>query len=150
MHGAGHLITEGNKVGQMSFAFDKAILALPNHCLVLYVPGNGFQEDLLHNLPNTGQLGLPWIFQDNTCLSWGWTQHLWVFHSSSISPDCHYLSKMKKASLWQINQVAQHPWVQPIYSLWLMYVLSSCIVGDAPLPQTLPLCSGRPEGRTLQ
>lgn len=62
MHGASHLITEGNKVGQMSFAFDKAILALPNHCLVLYVPGNGFQEDLLHNLPDTGQLGLPWIF----------------------------------------------------------------------------------------
>lgn len=87
--------------------------------------------------------------QDNSWLSWWWTQHLSVFHSSGISPDCHYLSKMKKASLWQVNQVFQYPWMQPIYSLWLTYVLSSCIVGYASLPQTLLLCSGRPEGRTL-
>lgn len=64
VHGAGHLITEGNKVGQMSYAFDKAILALPNHCLVLYVPGNGSIT-----FPTLASLDFPGSSQDNTCLS---------------------------------------------------------------------------------
>lgn len=62
IHGASHLITQDKKVGLMSFAFYKVILAVANHCLVLSVPGNGFQEDLLRYLPNTGQLVLLWIF----------------------------------------------------------------------------------------
>lgn len=61
-HGDSHLITQGNKVDQMSFAFGKVIVAFLNRHLLLYMPGNGFQESLLHNLPNIGQLVLPWIF----------------------------------------------------------------------------------------
>lgn len=61
IHGASPLIMQGSKVGQVSFGFDKATLALPNHHLVLLCAQKRFLEDLLHNLTCIGQLVLPWI-----------------------------------------------------------------------------------------
>lgn len=62
IHGASPLIMQGSKVGQVSFGFDKATLALPSHHLVLLCAQKHFLEDLLHNLTCLGQLVLSWIF----------------------------------------------------------------------------------------
>lgn len=61
----------------------------------------------------------------------------------STHEESPWLSKMKKALLWWINQVSWHPWTESIYCLWLMYVLSFCIVANDSLAQILLLCSGK-------
>ena len=51
IHRASHLIREGSQVGQARFTLEKSNVAVPSHLLVLYVPGNGFQKELLCDLP---------------------------------------------------------------------------------------------------
>lgn len=48
---ASPLIMEHSQVGQPQFALGDPELAVPRPLLVLHVLGNGFQEDLIHNLP---------------------------------------------------------------------------------------------------
>jgi len=42
-------IIEGYQVGQAQFALGEAMLAIPNHLLVIHAPYHCFQEDLLHD-----------------------------------------------------------------------------------------------------
>lgn len=44
---ASHPIREGSQAGRAQFTLDKSNLAVSSHFLVLYVPGNGFQKELL-------------------------------------------------------------------------------------------------------
>ena len=43
-------IIEGGQVGQALFPCGKSLLTVPNWFLVLHVPGNVFQEDLLPDI----------------------------------------------------------------------------------------------------
>lgn len=141
IRGASPLITQGSKVGQISFGFDKGILALPSHHLVLYVPENAFCKICFITFPTLTSftfLDLARI----TPLFHEEGQNICEFATHQESPWLLLLSKMKKALLWQSNQVSWHPWMESIYCLWLMHVLSSCIAGNASLAQSLLLCSG--------
>lgn len=46
----GHLVIEGDQFGQVGPAFDKPMLAGPDHLIILHVPHDGTQDELLHNL----------------------------------------------------------------------------------------------------
>jgi len=47
----GHLVTEGDQVSEAGPAFHKPMLAGPDPLVVLYMPCDGTQDDLLLNLP---------------------------------------------------------------------------------------------------
>lgn len=47
----GHLVVEGDQVGQTGPAFHKSMLASSDPLVVLSVLHGGIQEDLLHGLP---------------------------------------------------------------------------------------------------
>lgn len=90
--GASTLITQGSKVDQISFGFGKAVLALPNHHLVLYVLENSSWNICSLTFPTLTSLYFPGSSQHNSCISWRRTKHLWVFHSSGISLTCYLQS----------------------------------------------------------
>lgn len=69
IHGASPLIMQGSKVGQISFGFEKAILALSNHHLVLYVPENASWKICSLTFPTLARLYLPGSSQGNSCIS---------------------------------------------------------------------------------
>ncbi|KAK4829388.1 LOW QUALITY PROTEIN: hypothetical protein QYF61_003728 [Mycteria americana] len=48
---ARHLVIEGDQVTQAGPAFHKPMLTGPGHLVVPYMPHDGTQDDLLHNLP---------------------------------------------------------------------------------------------------
>ena len=55
-----HLVTEGDQVGQAGPAFHESMLAGPDPLVVLHVPGERTQDELLHNLPgHQGQADRP-------------------------------------------------------------------------------------------
>lgn len=64
---------EGNHVDQASLTLGKSILAVPNHCLLLHVPRNVFQEAFLHDL-HKDQSQAEFV-EDGTC-HYG----LWLIH----------------------------------------------------------------------
>ena len=61
----GHLVIEGDQVGEAGPASHEAMLAGPDHLVVLHMHGALTQDELLHILPlYQGQAGrpvLPWI-----------------------------------------------------------------------------------------
>lgn len=62
----GHLAIEGDQVGQAGPGFPKPVLTAPDALVVLYVPSDGTQDNLLHNLPWNQDLQanrpvVPWI-----------------------------------------------------------------------------------------
>lgn len=44
-------VISSQKAIWLFFSLGKSVLAVSSHLPVIRVPGNGFQEDLLHNLP---------------------------------------------------------------------------------------------------
>ena len=50
VHWCSHSIVEGHQVSQAQFAFDEAMLTVPNHLPVFYMFHHAFHEDLLHDL----------------------------------------------------------------------------------------------------
>lgn len=61
----GHPAIDGDQVGQAGPVFHKLVLAGPDPLVVLHMPHDGTQDDLLHNLPqHQGQDDrpvIPWI-----------------------------------------------------------------------------------------
>ncbi|KAK4823264.1 hypothetical protein QYF61_000231 [Mycteria americana] len=51
IHQVGHLLIEGDQVGQAGPAFPEPMLAGPDPLVILYMPCDSTQDDLLHQLP---------------------------------------------------------------------------------------------------
>ena len=115
-------------------------MALPNHHHVLYVSENASWKICFITFPTLAIFYFPGSSQDNSTISWRGT-NICEFTTPQESPWLLLLSKLKKALPWQSNQVSWHPWMESIYCLWPMQVLSSCIVSNASLAQSLLLCS---------
>lgn len=69
IHRASPLIVQDSKIGQISFGFEKAILALPNHHLVLYVPENASWKICAKTFPTLASLYFPGSSQNNSYIS---------------------------------------------------------------------------------
>jgi len=50
IHQVGHLVVEGDEVGQAGPAFHEPTLSEPNFLIVLHIPCDHTQDDLFHNL----------------------------------------------------------------------------------------------------
>ena len=60
IHYAGHVVVGGDQVCQAGPAFHNPMLAGPDPLVVLHMPHDGTQDDLLHNLPqHRGQADRP-------------------------------------------------------------------------------------------
>ena len=60
IHYVGHLVVEGNQVGQAGPAFHEPMLAGPGALVVLHMPGEHTQDESLHNLArHRGQADRP-------------------------------------------------------------------------------------------
>lgn len=62
---ASHFVTEGGQVGQAKLPLGEAVLSPPSDFLVVHMPGNGSQDQLLHHLPRNGDEAdwtlVPWV-----------------------------------------------------------------------------------------
>ena len=88
----GHLVIEGDQVGQVGPAFHEPMVAGPDPLVFLHMPGKYTQDELLHNLaPHQGQADrlvvpgilLPALLVDDVTLA--------ILQSSGTSPvsqDC--------------------------------------------------------------
>lgn len=123
---ASHLIIGCSEVGQPWFAFSKSMPGVPNHLLVLYMPGHDIEEDLLHTIPRdvvwVEKSIVPWnlllVFLDgccNVCL------FLVIGELPSSQSPQHFKGDGEQIHS-DIGQLRHHPWMQPIWSHGLVCV----------------------------
>lgn len=123
---ASHLLMGGSKVGQAWFACSKSMPGVPNHLLVLYVPGHDIEKDLLHTIPRdivwVEKTVVPWnhllTFLDDWC-------NVCLFLVIGELPSPQSPQHFKGGGEWirsDIGQLPHHPWMQSVWFHELLYV----------------------------